>query len=60
MEFNQQKFTLKNACAEIDDKLNDMSEKANFTERNRELILKIDKVTSEGLKASVSLADMMP
>jgi hypothetical protein len=37
-----------------------MSKKANFTERNRELILKIDKVTSEGLKASVSLADLMP
>jgi hypothetical protein len=37
-----------------------MSKKANFTEKNRELILRIEKVTSEGLKASVRLADLMP
>ena len=37
-----------------------MSEKAKFTEKNRELILRIEKVTSEGLKASVRLADLMP
>ena len=37
-----------------------MSDKAKFTERYREIILRVEKVTSEGLKASVRLADLMP
>ena len=53
-------YTLKDACAEIDDKLHEMSDKAKFTERYRELILRVEKVTSDGLKASVRLADLMP
>ena len=53
-------YTLKDACAEIDDKLHEMGKKANFIEKNRELILRVKKITSEGLKASVRLTDLMP
>jgi hypothetical protein len=53
-------YTLKDACAEIDDKLHEMGKKANFIEKNRELILRVEKITSEGLKASVRLHDLMP
>ena len=37
-----------------------MSEKAKFTEKNRELILRVEKITSEGLKARVRLENLMP
>ena len=53
-------YTLQNACAEIDDRLHEMSEKAKFTEKNRELILRVEKITTEGLKASVRLENLMP
>jgi len=43
-------YTLVDLCKELDDKIYELSKRRKFAEKNKALIIRIEKLTSEGLK----------
>jgi hypothetical protein len=52
-------YTLVDLCKELDDKIYELSKRRKFAEKNKALIIRIEKLTSEGLKEG-TLGVLMP
>jgi hypothetical protein len=52
-------YTLVDLCKELDDKIYELSKRRKFAEKNKALIIRIEKLTSEGLKEG-TLGVFMP